>query len=466
MERRLASGNRRRPQDQVGRRRAGREPADRIGPRRRRRAGRPTRRHRRAGRRQRGRGTPEARRAPRRTDRAQGSAGRGGRGHRRQRHAVEVRRRPAARDPRRVAHGHGAGPQDRRRAVEAVLRRPRDVQPSPRLALRRAGPGARRHPAGQGGAVRARRAAGRLDRLGRDGRDVPRHADASGRPRAAPRRTSTTRCGAASRPPRTSSSRPAMRSTPSATPSSDDERDAQGGPARRGRGHRPVRRRRRPRGAARDRRQVGCRRQGAPRARSGTRPAHAGGREEDPRHRLGRPDRSGGAGPSGSVQGRAPSSTSCRPRRPRRPVAPRTPNRHGPAPRSGGSGPRRPSRRSARSARTRRAGFAGSAGPDRGSSSRALALLFQRPARRRSCSAASWTAVRDHTTRAQWNDSRITAIHAMISPMPGPGMRLGHRLTRPHRQHADRARHRRTGQRDPGQAPAAGESARGSRTRR
>ena len=41
--------------------------------------------------------------------------------------------------------------------------------------------------------------------------------------------------------------------------------------------------------------------------------------------------------------------------------------------------------------------------------------------RRRSSSAASCTAVRDHTTRAQWNVSRITAIQAMISPMPGPG---------------------------------------------
>ena len=41
------------------------------------------------------------------------------------------------------------------------------VQPAPRLALRRPRPRARRRQAGQGGAVRTRRGAGRLHRLGR-----------------------------------------------------------------------------------------------------------------------------------------------------------------------------------------------------------------------------------------------------------------------------------------------------------
>ena len=53
-------------------------------------------------------------------------------------------------------------------------------------------------------------------------------------------------------------------------------------------------------------------------------------------------------------------------------------------------------------------------------------------ARRRSSSAASCSAVRAHTTRAQLNVSTITAIHAMISPMPGPGMRCAGAVWRDH----------------------------------
>ena len=147
----------------------------------------------------------------------------------------------------------------------------------------------------------------------------------------------------------------------------------------------------------------------------------------------------------------APSSTSIRPRRPRRPAAPRMPSRPGPAPRSGGNGPRRRSRRSARSARrrSRRSGRAGVV-------EQPLALPLGDDLRR-SSSAASCTAVRDHTTRAQWKVSRITAIHATIRPMPGPGCGRGDGLTRPDRQHAERAGHRRAGQGDPGQPPAPGE---------
>ncbi len=152
-------------------------PADGARARRCRRAGRPAAGDRRARRhRHRRRRRPSAR-SPRRADRAQGGAGRRGRGTGGQLHAVEGGRRPVARHPRRVADHHRPGPQDRRRAVEALLGGPRDVQPAPRLALRRARPRTRRRQAGQGVAVRTRRGAVRLHRLGSHRRDVPRSAD-------------------------------------------------------------------------------------------------------------------------------------------------------------------------------------------------------------------------------------------------------------------------------------------------
>ena len=109
------------------------------------------------------RGAPEARRAPRRARpparRRWPSRPRTSRPNSTQWKAAGDRLREILDEWRT---DHGARPQDRRRAVEAVLRGPRDVQPPPRLALRRTRPRAGGHPPGQGGAVRARRAAGRL----------------------------------------------------------------------------------------------------------------------------------------------------------------------------------------------------------------------------------------------------------------------------------------------------------------
>ena len=65
--------------------------------------------------------------------------------------------------------------------------------------------------AGQGAPVRAGRGAHRVDGLGRHQRARSAACSPSGRPPAAPPRTSTTRCGSGSRPPRTRSSRRATR---------------------------------------------------------------------------------------------------------------------------------------------------------------------------------------------------------------------------------------------------------------
>ena len=246
------------------------------------------------------------------------------------------------------------------------------------------------------------------------------------------------------------------------------ERRGQGGAARPGRGHRPVRRRRRACRAAHHRRQVGRHRQGAPRAGAGARAPHAGRREEGPRHRV---DRSG-RDPGGAGQGRpVPGSRravraagregrGCRSHQGRRAGQGQ---RHAVA----GVGRGRRRRRSARSARAG-SGF-GLAGRSRsGRSSRSSRPLLCRSAAslRRSSSAASWTAVRDHTTLAQWKISRITAIHAMIRPKPGPGCGSA-TVWRDHTASIPmRARDRRTGQRDPGQRPSGGSAAPGSRSRR
>ena len=66
-------------------------------------------------------------------------------------------------------------------------------------------------PTGQGAAVRAGRGVDRFDRLGRHQRRRSATCSPSGRPRAARPKTSTTRCGSGSRPPRTRSSRRATR---------------------------------------------------------------------------------------------------------------------------------------------------------------------------------------------------------------------------------------------------------------
>ena len=200
------------------------------------------------------------------------------------------------------------------------------------------------------------------------------------------------------------------------------ERRGQGGAAGRGREARHLRPRRRPRRAARDRRQVGRDRQGAARARrrAGATAARRG--EEGARRAVRQASiRKRRPGPTNS--GLAQSNSNARRRRPRRRGGPRTPRRRGPTPSSGVSGPTPPPRRWARGARaspTRSASPVSSVSSSR-LSSRPLLLPLGGLARRRSSSAASCSAVRAHTARAQLNVSTITASHAMISPMPGPG---------------------------------------------
>lgn len=67
----------------------------------------------------------------------------------------------------------------------------------------------------------------------------------------------------------------------------------------------------------------------------------------------------------------------------------------------------------------RLAGLVGSVG--RGGSSSSFLACWSATARRRSCSAANCTTVRDHTTRAQWNVNAISTNQATSSPTAGPG---------------------------------------------
>ena len=164
-------------------------------------------------------------------------------------------------------------------------------------------------------------------------------------------------------------------------------------------------------------------RQGAPRAKR--RPGAAAARRGE--EGAGRADRTASTRrlrPAPTNSASAQNNSSGRPRRPPRRAAPRMPRRRGPAPRSGDNGRRPLPRRSAR----RVSVSSGPSVPVSLSSSRlSNSPLFWRlaTARRRSSSAASCSAVRAHTTRAQWNVSTITVIHAMISPMPGPGCGAG-----------------------------------------
>ena len=128
------------------------------------------------------------------------------------------------------------------------------------------------------------------------------------------------------------------------------ERRGEGGVAGRGREARHLRPGRGPRRAARDRRQVGCDRQGAPRAQRRARATAARGGEEGARRGVVELGRIRRLRPAPTNSGPAQSNSSGRPRRPRRRAGPRTPRRRGPTPSSGGSGPRRRPKRSARSA--------------------------------------------------------------------------------------------------------------------
>ncbi len=170
-------GNRRCPQDQSQRDRAGRDVADGLRAGRRRCARGPVDEPGRADRGHRHRGSLPTRRASGRADHPQGGAGRRGRGSGRQLDSMEDRRRPAARHPRRMEDDHRPGPQGRRRAVEALFGGQGIVQPAARIPFRRAGPGAFRRSAVQGTALRAGRRAVRVDGLGRHQRRVPQAAD-------------------------------------------------------------------------------------------------------------------------------------------------------------------------------------------------------------------------------------------------------------------------------------------------
>ncbi len=394
----------------------------------------------------------QARGAPRRADRPQGGAGRRGRGPGGQLDAVEGRRRPAARDPRRVADHQRPRPQDRRRAVEALLGGPRDVQPPPRLAFRRARPRTRRRPAGQGGAVRARRGAGRLHRLGPDRRGVPRPADASGRRRAARPRTSTTRCGSGSRPPRTRSSPPATRRQRRTRRRVPRQRRGQGGAAGGGREARHLRSGRRAGRAAHHRRQVGRDRQGAPRAQRRPGAPAARGGEEGPR----RPDA------AGSTRRRKARADQFRARaeqfeRQAEKAAAAGRTKDAEQARANAEQWRQWAEAAAEAlgkkalgllrpvCRCRRRGRR--AGPCAGARRPPGGVPPRRPAAARCAPTPPAPSGRSaRSPRSRRGSARSRA-----------GMRLGRGLPRPHRQQPEKRRHRRAGQRDPRQRPAPGQ---------
>ena len=245
----------------------------------------------------------------------------------------------------------------------------------------------------------------------------------SGRPRAARPRTSTTRCGSGSRPRRTRSSPPATPSAPSATPSSGPTPT----PRRRcsprpRRSTPPISTPRGPRcarSATSGTRSARCRASGAPTWSDGCAPS----RRRCATRRSGR-RRSGSAGPGRPI-----------PRSRRAIRAAGGEGRGGRADqgRRGGAGQRRTvasvGRRGSRGARQEGLGLLR---PRRvvvaavvvEAVQQALGLTFG-DCLRRSSSAASCSAVRAHTARAQLKASTITASHAMIRPMPGPGWCAG-----------------------------------------
>ena len=117
----------------------------------------------------------------------EGEAGRrgreAGRGHR-----LAQRRQPAARPPRDVEGAAATRPGHRRRAVAALLHRADDVHPAPQGALRRGARASRRRAGRQGAAGHGGRGAVDVDRVGSDGRQVPRpDARVEGRRSRAPR---------------------------------------------------------------------------------------------------------------------------------------------------------------------------------------------------------------------------------------------------------------------------------------
>ena len=333
MERRLASGTGDARKIKSAAAALAETPADRVGPRRRRRAGRAAGRHRRAGRRQRRRGTarsatstaprrPRARRRwpprPRTSPRTRRSGSPPATGCARSSTSGAPSRGWTARPTTRCGSGIR---RPARRSTAAAART------SPSSTASASAPGRPRRRC----ASAPRQLADSTD-WGADRRATFRDllTRVEGR-RAAPPRTSTTRCGSGSRPPRTRSSRPATRSTPSATPSS-----TRTPPPRRRCSPRPRPSTLSDADAARAAlRAIGDKwdaigkvpRERAPELERRMRPSRR--RSATPR-RPAAPTRRRRPGPTSS--GPAPSSTSSRPRRPRRRGAPRTPSRPGPTP--------------------------------------------------------------------------------------------------------------------------------------
>ncbi len=106
--------------------------------------------------------------------RHQGADRRRGREARRRGDALEVERRAAQGTPRRVEGGAARRPAGRGRAVEADVGRAYRVRQAAQGLLRRPRRGARGRQGAQAGDRHAGRGAVRLDRLGGDGRCLPR----------------------------------------------------------------------------------------------------------------------------------------------------------------------------------------------------------------------------------------------------------------------------------------------------
>ena len=402
MERPAGVRHRRCPQDQGGRGVAGRKPADGVGAGRCRRAGRPAGDDRRARRRRRAGRAGPARGTPRRANRPQGGAGRRGRGtgaNSTQWKAAGDRLREILEEWRTIS-GLDRKTDDalwkRYSAARETFNRRRG---SHFAELDRERVGARQ--AKEALCERAEELAGSTDwgATGAAFRDLLTQWKAAGRAAKDVDDALWQRFKAAQDTFFTA------RNAASAERDAEfrANADGEGGAAGRGREARHVRPRRRPRRAARHRREVGRDRQGPPRAQRRAGAAAAGGGEEGARRgrRAGSIRRPRPA-PTNSVL--AQSNSSGRRRRPRRPAGPRMPRRRGPTPSSGGSGRRRRPRRSARGAEVAFLPVS----PARRSVSSSSSRLSSRPffcrsaaTRRRSSSAASCSAVRAHTALAQ-----------------------------------------------------------------